>query len=92
MTLQEFLNEYGDEKVAFLSYYKFSFTFQGVAEDGTEITVTVGGDSDDIYKFTVNAGKLVTVRSLWNEFGSEYFYVRAEKRFVDGRKEEVFSK
>lgn len=92
MTMKEFLDEYGNEKVSFLFYYKYSFTFQGVAEDCTEITITVGGSTDDIYKFDVKARELVTVKSLCDNFGSEYVYVHAEKRFVDGRKEVVFDK
>jgi hypothetical protein len=72
MTEQEFLNKYGDKKVKFESYYKYSFTFVTELDDGKTLCVYVGGHPDDIYKFSVSAGGEVTVNSLYPYSGSVY--------------------
>ena len=53
MTEEQAVKEYGDVLLVFSEYYKYSFSFNGVASDGAEIYVSIGGDSDDIYKTTV---------------------------------------
>lgn len=65
MTESDFLEKYGDVKVKFHSYYKYSFNFMGTLEDGSTITVSVGGNSDDIYRFNVTADEEITVDSLY---------------------------
>lgn len=38
----------------FTSYYKFVFEFMGRSEEGYTVILTVGGNSDDIYRLDVN--------------------------------------
>ena len=45
------------------SYYKYTFTFVGEYE-GEYISIGVGGQSDDIYRFEVSAGYKETIESL----------------------------
>jgi len=52
MTNEEFTTKYKDVEVAFNSYYKYDFTFKGIAPDGVEIVATFGGQ-DDIYRYDV---------------------------------------
>ena len=54
MTKSEFLNIYGKVNVSFSSYYKFTFIFRGKTESGEIIVISVGGDSDTIYRFDVD--------------------------------------
>lgn len=81
MTNAEFEELYGDVEVTFSSYYKYSFTFVGVAPDGTAIAVTYGGCGDDIYRYEVCNNQKCKVGSV-----SEWNYIAASK---DGA--EVFS-
>lgn len=62
------IEPYLDETVVFDNYYKFSFTFKGLAKDGKIITISVGGTGDDIYRFDVdtNPVKVKTLVELWN--------------------------
>jgi hypothetical protein len=64
MSKQEFLEKFGDVKVKFSSYYKYTFTFVGTADDGTQVSVRAGGNSDDIYRFDVAADYAETVSGL----------------------------
>lgn len=57
MTKEEFIAKYGDVKVTFDSYYKYTFSFSGTCEDGNAIYVDVGGDSHDIYKLGVGTNE-----------------------------------
>jgi len=72
VTQTEFNKLYGDVEVEFVSYYKYSFTFSGVADDGTRIVVSVGGCADDIYKMDVTAGEKVKVEDLYGSYGAAY--------------------
>ena len=60
---KEFLELYGEAKVVFTSYYKYSFSFRGEF-NGKSIYVSVGGSADDIYRFDVDAGKEYAVKEL----------------------------
>jgi len=62
MTKEEMLAKYGDVLLKFEHYYKFVFTFIGDAEDGAHIMVSVGGNADDIYKFSVTAESATNLR------------------------------
>ena len=64
LTEDEFLKKYGDTTVKFSYYYKFIFEFIGVSKDGEMIRVTVGGSSDDIYRFDVNPDKEYYISDL----------------------------
>jgi hypothetical protein len=57
----DIIEKYGNVVCAFASYYKYAFTFQGTAEDGAVVSLTVGGDSGGIYRFEVNAGDTMTL-------------------------------
>ena len=60
MTYKEFIDKYGDEKVMFSSYYKYTFNFR--SKNG--LFICVGGCSDDIYRFDVEAGMEYSVGCL----------------------------
>jgi hypothetical protein len=51
---EQVIAQYGDTKVKFLSYYKYMFCF---GSQDTMLLLFVGGDRDDIYKFSVAASK-----------------------------------
>jgi hypothetical protein len=69
MKKEEILKQYGGVKLKFSSYYKYTFTFKGVAEDGATITANTGaGDSDDIYRMEVEAEKEETLYALIPDF------------------------
>ncbi len=72
MTYNEFIEKYGDVKVKFSSYYKYIFTFRAVLPNDSILTVSVGGDSSDIYRMEVNANDEDTVRSLEPYAGAVY--------------------
>ena len=63
LTKKEFLDVYGEARVVFTSYYKYSFSFRGEF-NGKSIYVSVGGNADDIYRFDVTAGKEYAVKEL----------------------------
>ncbi len=60
----EFIERYGNVMVEFHSYYKYAFKFRRKMDDGSVLTVEVGGNSDDIYRFDVVAGHLESVKEL----------------------------
>jgi len=60
MKQEEFMEKYGGEKVKFSSYYKYSFIF--INEKG--LSISVGGDSNDIYRFDVDVDKEYLVSDL----------------------------
>jgi hypothetical protein len=62
MTKEEAISKYGNVPLLFGSYYKYSFAFQGKADDGASVYMTVGGCADDIYKLQVNADEQMTIK------------------------------
>lgn len=72
MTRQEFYDKYGSVKVKFSSYYKYTFTYAATLPDGSRITCGFGGNSDDIYRESVNADSEYTVAELQPHVGSVY--------------------
>lgn len=54
ITEEEAIQLYGDVGLKFTEYYKYTFIFKGEAPDGAKISVKMGGDIDNIYKFSVN--------------------------------------
>jgi hypothetical protein len=64
ITREDFYAKHGDVRVRFVSYYKYTFNFHGVAENGDAISVGFGGSSDDIYRFEVAADTETTVADL----------------------------
>jgi len=72
MTKDEFYKKYGQVKVKFSYYYKFTFTFEGELPDGERVVVESGGCSDDIYKFEVSSDSEETVASVFPYSGTIY--------------------
>ncbi len=61
MERKEAIEKYGNVPCFFKRYYKYAFTFVGKAEDGTMVRFSLGGDSGDIYKTSIEAGTPETV-------------------------------
>lgn len=55
MTREEFIAKYGDVKVTFTCYYKYTFSFSGTCDNGYDIFVDVGGNGDNIYSLGVGS-------------------------------------
>jgi len=53
LTKEQVEELYGEVPLLFDSYYKYSFTYVGEADDGIEIVMSYGGQSDDVYRYTV---------------------------------------
>lgn len=64
MTKQEFFDKYGDVVVSFSSYYKYVFYYKADLPDGTLIHVSVGGNSEDIYRFDISSEDRQEIRVL----------------------------
>ena len=64
MESSEFIKKYGEIKVEFKSYYKYVFTYTRELEEGAIIEICVGGDSDEIYRHSVEINEQLTVNSL----------------------------
>lgn len=62
LTEEEFMEKYGEAKVVFAYYYKYSFSFVGEFE-GKQINISVGG-AGDIYRFDVEPNKEYQVNEL----------------------------
>jgi len=61
MELKQLMEQFGDVKVHFTSYYKYSFCF--ISADG-KLEIYAGGDKDDIYRFEVVAKKDYLISEL----------------------------
>jgi hypothetical protein len=64
MTKDEFIIKYGSTKVKFSSYYKYTFSYAALTEDGLKITVGIGGNSDEIYRQEVMPDKEEYINDL----------------------------
>lgn len=80
MTREEFYEKYGDVKVTFASYYKFTFYYNATLPDGSVLSVGFGGNSDEIYRCEVTSGEVVTVAALCPFMGS----VRKDGKEIEG--------
>ena len=60
MEYKEFIAKYGNEKVMFSSYYKFSFCFK----NKVGLQISVGGNADFIYRLEVEPDKEYIVKEL----------------------------
>jgi hypothetical protein len=78
MMRNEFYEKYGDVRVTFSSYYKYTFTFTGTTPEGKSLSVECGGDSDEIYQFEVSADDPARVKDLY-----PYAGVCGEDNFYD---------
>ena len=72
MTRKEFYEKYGDVKVKYSSYYKYTFTYTGTLPDGGRISVDYGANADDIYRFEVGADCEEIINSLEPYAGTAY--------------------
>lgn len=54
---------YGEIPCKFSSYYKYSFTFTGIAPDGAKIYLSVGGSGEDIYRYEVSVDSTETLNA-----------------------------
>lgn len=59
MSNQEFIDANKDTTVYFVSYYKYSFTYQGETSEGQSFTIQLGGDPDDIYTMSLSGEETV---------------------------------
>jgi hypothetical protein len=64
MTNEEFNKTYGDVELTFCGYYKYQFSFTGIAPDGTNITAWYGGSSDQIYRYEVSRNSTQKIGSI----------------------------
>ncbi len=64
MTKNEFIEKYGDVKVKFSYYYKYTFNYIGSLPDGSKISVGYGGNADEIYKYEVVSNTEETVSNV----------------------------
>lgn len=64
MTRQEFYAKYGEVKVKFSSYYKYTFNYSAELPDGKILSVSYGGESSQIYRHDVSADSVETVAKL----------------------------
>lgn len=63
MTKEQMLEMYGTVPLKFMSYYKYSFSFSGVAADGAKIYASIGGNADDIYRLEVDHDDPITIKA-----------------------------
>lgn len=80
MTRDEFYEKYGDVKVKFSDYYKYTFTYTGNLPDGGRISVDYGGNAEQIYRHEVSANCEETVSSIEPYSGTAY---DADRNVVD---------
>jgi len=66
----DFIKEYGNVLVTFSYYYKYSFHFSGVLDNGNEIIVSKGQNSDEIYKLLVLNNQTQTIKELNIDYAS----------------------
>lgn len=71
LTPKEVSEKYSTVPLMFKSYYKFVFTYHGVAKDGNIITVRYGGMADDVYRYEVSRDDIKVLgeyeeKASWN--------------------------
>ncbi len=72
MTKEEFIEKYGNVKVKFSNYYKYTFDYTGDLPDGNVIFVSCGGNADEIYEHDVSPDMEKTVSSVYPYSGEVY--------------------
>ena len=68
MNLEQIKEKYGNVKLKFNGYYKYSFSFTGKTEDGEGVYASIGGSADDTDRLDVSAEKEETINSLWPNY------------------------
>ena len=64
MEKEEAYKLYGSVLLRFDRYYKYKFTFKGVAADGAIVEACIGGDAPDIYRFELNVSDGIFLSEL----------------------------
>jgi len=64
MTEEEMYEKYGTCLVKFISYYKFTFFYEGLTPDGKEILCRYGGSAEEIYKERVHADEELSIHQV----------------------------
>ena len=72
MTREEFYEKYGDVKVKFSTYYKYTFTYVGEQQGGGKVSVGICGNGSDIYHAEVNADECDPIKVLYTYCGTAY--------------------
>ncbi len=62
--IEEAYEKYKDVPLFFNSYYKYTFHFKGVEDDGAIICRAIGGESGDLYKYEVSSDKPETLEYI----------------------------
>lgn len=83
MTREEFYDKYGDVRVNFVSYYKYTFTYAALLPDGKLLTCRYGGNSESIYRHEVDVDHEETVSSLQPYKGAVYHDGKEIEGFYD---------
>ena len=78
-TQEEVIEKFGDVKMKFDHYYKFTFYFNG-EKDEYVFEGSFGGDSGDIYRTEVSATDIICVSEF--EDSCNHFTVRDKKRTI----------
>lgn len=65
MKKNAFIEKYANAEVEFDSYWKYTFVYVGMLEDGSNIMVWVGGNADDIYRHAVSPDTKYTVGHIY---------------------------
>ena len=69
MKRDEFIEKYANAEVEFESYWKYTFVYVGMLEDGSSIRVWEGGNADDIYRHSVCSDTKYTIGSIYPHAG-----------------------
>ncbi len=83
MTRQDFYEKYGSIKVKFSSYYKYTFTYAADLPDGKRLMCGYGGNSDEIYRHSVDSDSEETVSDLQPHEGYVYENGKEVEGFYD---------
>lgn len=61
ISYEQFIEKYGDSKIRFSFYFKYSFYFKNI---DNSLAIVTGGCADDIYRYEVDADKEYLVSEL----------------------------
>jgi hypothetical protein len=72
MNKTDFYAKYGDVKVKFSEYYKYTFTYKAILPNGQILTCCYGGAADEIYRHEVTDKAEETINILQPYSGAVY--------------------
>lgn len=67
MTKEEVFKKYGDVPLKFDHYYKYAFTFRGIAPDSALISMQIGGYYDEVYRFEFDKNTVFTLKEHYDQ-------------------------